>query len=341
MVMPSIAALLLLIGDESLIERLDHESPEVRDEAAAELARQGARAMPDLERALAHSSLEVRSRAADLLMRLPEYSWRLLSREQPLLEPLWNALIEGLVRKQPVPAALCKALGWGDENVVPLELGGSREIAVESHPPEWIARRLMEEGTRALWRVAGLHGVEGRKTISRSEELLLKSCAIPDLPERLARFGADDVALEEIHGAILQGRETCLAEVFNVMSREDWDLFLRFLVHLRRRPGAEPARAPESRAEALERVSKGPWAAGIAGAIHRATEEREEAQMLLEQSEEPAQELRGPWRHLEQLHLELGRLDSDLARRRYDLVRNRHFSGHEPDLVFLILREKP
>lgn len=337
--MPALLALLLTL--QSPVERLDDDDPDIREEAMAALARDGSRAMGDLERALCHHSLEVRARAADLLIRLPEHSWRLLAMEQPLLAPLWNALIDSLVLKKPVPAELWEKLGCGEKQELEVLVERTGRIQVMSHAPAWIARRFMEEGTAALRRLGDLHGVEGRKeTASRADQLRLASCAVPDLPERLARFGADDDALEEIHAAILLGRDTSLAEVFNDLSPEDWDLVLRFLVHLRRRPGAAAAKPPGSREEALQLLAKGPWAAGIGRAL-RAAVNREGLELLEKEAEERAPEPHGDWRHLEQVHRELGRLDSALARRGYHLRSGLPISDPEMEVLFLILKEKP
>lgn len=323
--MGALIPLVFLLQDASLVDRLGDDDPAVRDAASAELAREGERAVPKLIPVLSHSSAEVRGRAADLLFRLPEFRWtRFLAQpESPLVARSWNAMVDACVGKRPIPGSLWRDLGHEEARE---ELREVREWSVdEDREPSWIVGRMAVESVDAIRDLARKVGVDCEQRVEqgRGRGLSRLGWAFPvDLLTRLAELGAGERSQEEIYGTLLMLGRHGLMPVFSELSGRDRDLVLRVLIHWRDRPGDRDPRPPRSREEALDRVARGPWMAGLA----RGLAEDFGGQVLLSRQQELVSKSEPPtvssgfrWEALTRIYGELADLEEDLSLR-FELV---------------------
>jgi hypothetical protein len=270
----ALLVLALLAGpaqDETLVRRLDSDAPDVRDAASAELARRGSEALPFLEKLLSHPSLEVRCRARELLLRLPEYAlerWKSLQ-GYPLAARVWNALVEAVVAKRPIPAKVWEEIG-GDTEAQELRL--QVEVLKEDHSIPWLLETLLETGVEGIRWSACRVGIDGKcvQILRARLEYAVERRASEDLMNALVRAGAGEEAFEEVYATFLQLRKQGLIQKLGACSKSDWEKMALFLAHLRKRPGQKAAAPPKTREEAVRRVLRGPWVRGIADALGRA-----------------------------------------------------------------------
>ncbi len=312
----ALACLLEMQDLDLLLERLDDDDPAVRAEASAEIRRRGSSAIPALERALGHPSVEVRGRADELLLRLPEYALRGLLRlpEYAEVRRLWTAVVEAVVWKRPLPADLGRELLREQPAHEAL-----REVERQrDHSGPEILAGLREAAWEILRDRLDRVGVEGAQVeISRAK----RSCQATgvDILPLLRRAEPDATSFEEVYGTwmLLEGEVSFHA--METWSLDDWALAVQLLVQMRRRPGAPSLGALASREEILESACRGPLVRGIADALGRAFANRVPVRMELAWSQKQdavggADEVRAVYGVLVQMDRWIGRTyyDPDL-----------------------------
>ncbi len=303
--------LVCVLGMQDLdlhLERLDDDDPAVRAEASAAIRRRGSSAIPALERALGHPSVEVRGRADELLLRLPEYALRGLLRlpEYAEVRRLWTAVVEAVVWKRPIPADLGRELlreRPGHEALREVErqrdhsgleiLAGLRDAAWE------ILRDQLER--------VGMEGAQ----VEMSAKRACQATGVDVLP-LVRRAEPDATSFEEVYGTLMLLEGEVSFHAMETWSLDDWALAVKLLVQMRRRPGAPPLGALASREEILELACRGPLVRGIADALGRAFTNQVLLKMELAWSQKQeavggADEIRGVYGVLFQMDRWIGR----------------------------------
>jgi hypothetical protein len=252
-----------------LIRQLDDDDPEVREAATFRLRNRGPRIVPQLEEALNHPSPEVRSRIEELLQAHSAYALRPMLRhvDFPLAARIWNAVVECLVQKRPVPKKFAQLFFEEERGVRVKEL---RKLDDSPSEPRCLVEFMIACGTDALHEINLLYGVRGEERPTRGMAKLCRALHRYDLKRALVKFGADRESFEEVYATvrILEDRYWA-SSLFEVGDR-NWDLILRFLVHLRKRPGSPTVVLPRTELDCRRFLEQGPWMRGLADGLRRA-----------------------------------------------------------------------
>lgn len=330
--MISVAAAFCLLAQADWIDRLGDDDPALRDQASAELRGMGSRAVPDLELALFHRSPEVRARAADLLDLDADYVLRTLERRPEFAEfrRRWNALIDGVIWKRPIPKDLWEELG--DPVVELREI--SRAIQERPHSPLDILRELNDQaagGLRIQAEKVGIQGADPELLSSRSQV----AGRVGDLIAPLIAAHADAESFEEIYGTLFVLEREGVFFGCDQWGWADRRQAVGFLVDLRRRQGAPPLAPPRTVEEALALARRGPILRGMADGLGRAFANRGRGLQMLQELEKVEKRRLNLWPAFFRVYDRLLALDQQIGLQFYhpDLLAPAHAaipSRHAP-----------
>jgi hypothetical protein len=270
-VLAFLAAGCLLLQSEGwpeLLRQLDDDDPARRDAASRAIRRLGPRILPDLERAMGDASPEVRCRLSDLRNRLPEVRLRSILQNPGYVEVRrrWNAVIDAVVWKRPLPAAL-----WLELAAEKTEL---RELEdPRPHAPAEILAKLRECAAQILRQLVWEVGVEGMDP-ELSGGGMQGAVVFHDFLPVVLQAEPDPVSFEEVYGTLMSLQFEWRPPLWNYWDPEDLQTAVRILVQIRRRTDREPVSPALSRDEALKLASRGPLVRGIADAVGRSIANR-------------------------------------------------------------------
>ncbi len=249
-----------------LLRQLEDDDPVVREAASTLLHRMGERIVPDLERALGHSSLDVHGRIAELLQRIPTYAFRSILQHPrfPSFRRRWDAVIEAVIWKRPIPLELWEEL-VRDQSL--------RERRIRPFRTAELLAQLEDDAAQALRRLVWQVGVaEGNLELHGGGMEQLQE--IVDFLPLVLRAEPDEISFEEVYGTLLRLQSDHLLFSWNGLEPGDLETPIRLLVQIRRHPELPPIQPATSLREALSLASRGPIVRGIADALGRSYSNR-------------------------------------------------------------------